>query len=106
MRKYIYLFHLLLVTNLLSAQINTVITELSTITCNGGLADLSVQTDATNDFDYQLQIQLPNLQWSNAGPVNTIAVPPIAPFIIPNLSAGSYRIIIIFSSGHCNAFII
>ena len=95
MRKYIYLFHLLLVTNLLSAQINTVITELSTITCNGGLADLSVQTDATNDFDYQFQIQLPNLQWSNAGPVITIAVPPATPFIITNRSAGSYRIIII-----------
>ena len=103
MRKYIYLFHLLLVTNLLSAQITTVITELSPITCNGGLADLSVQTNATNDFDYQLQTQLPNSQWSNAGPVVTIAVPPTAPFIIPALSAGSYRIITIdITNGNIN----
>ena len=75
------------------AQTITNIITTNAIACNGGQASINVTTNASSNFDYLLQSQLPNGTWTNAGVITTITFPQIS-FPITSLSAGTYRIIL------------
>ena len=92
MKKYICILCFLFCTNLMFAQNVISINTSIPVDCNGDLAEITITTDAVVNFNYQLQVQLPTGIWVDAGIVNSIFLPPN--FTIPNLFAGTYRIIL------------
>ena len=100
MKKIFILIFLIALTFSSFAQNVLSITTTIPISCNGGTATIFITTDASSNFNYQLQVQLPPpaSSWVNAGVVTTVAPPPT--FTIPGLTASSYRVILIdISSG-------
>ena len=98
MKKTFILISIFIFTLSSYAQTVTNINTTVAIVCNGGQATINVTTNASSTFDYLLQSQLPNGIWTNAGVVTTITFPQSS-FLIPTLSAGTYRIILYDISG-------
>ncbi|MDA8858002.1 hypothetical protein N9I30_01475 [Flavobacteriales bacterium] len=98
MKKTFILISIFIFTLSSYAQTVTNINTTVAIVCNGGQATINVTTNASSTFDYLLQSQLPNGNWTNAGVVTTITFPQSS-FLIPTLSAGTYRIILYDISG-------
>jgi len=99
MKKIFILITVIAFSFISNAQNILSITDSSPIDCNGGTATILVTTDATVTFNYQLQVQLPNGNWVNAGIVETVIVPPSS-FSITGLFAGTYRVVLIdFTTG-------
>ena len=94
--KKLFLLPLLLCANILIGQTILTQTETVPITCYGGTATIDVTTDATANFNYQVQ-NLVNGNWVNTFPVQTNTSPPNFQIF---LFAATWRIILIdISSG-------
>ena len=91
----------MLFVNILIAQTITNITEITPIACSGGQATYLVSTDATSNFNYQVQNLLASGAWVNTFPVQTNTSPPNFNLI---LSATTYRVILIDISTGADVF--